>query len=58
MLGNIDQINEHFENFLPNDLNITDAGQKNQLGESLKSYYFGDKLISTETTKEFMMAST
>ncbi|KYN20565.1 PREDICTED: esterase FE4-like [Trachymyrmex cornetzi] len=55
MLGNIDQINEHFENFLPNDLNITDAGQKNQLGESLKSYYFGDKLISTETTKEFMM---
>ncbi|XP_071559330.1 esterase FE4 [Temnothorax nylanderi] len=54
MLGNIDQINEHFENFLPNDLNITDAGQKNQLGESLKSYYFGDKLISTETTKELM----
>ncbi|XP_012533535.1 esterase FE4 [Monomorium pharaonis] len=54
MLGNIDQINEHFENFLPNDLNITDAGRKNQLGESLKSYYFGDKLISTETTKEFM----
>ncbi|KAL0125897.1 hypothetical protein PUN28_004753 [Cardiocondyla obscurior] len=55
MLGNIDQINEHFENFLPNDLNITDAGQKNQLGESLKSYYFEDKLISTETTKELMM---
>lgn len=55
MLGNIDQINEHFENFLPNDLNITDAGQKNQLGESLKSYYFQGKLISTETTQELMM---
>lgn len=58
MLGNIDQINEHFEHFLPNDLNITDAGQKNQLGETLKSYYFGGKLISTETTKELMMVST
>lgn len=58
MLGNIDQINEHFENFLPTDLNITDAGLKSQLGESLKSYYFGDKLISTETTKEFMRVST
>ncbi|EFN64812.1 Esterase FE4 [Camponotus floridanus] len=55
MLGNIDQMNEHFENFLPVDLNVTDAGQKNELGESLKSFYFGDKSISTETTKEFMM---
>ncbi|XP_070161017.1 esterase E4 [Polyergus mexicanus] len=55
MLGNIDQMNEHFENFLPADLNITDAGQKSQLGESLKSFYFGDKSISTETTKEFTM---
>jgi len=58
MLGNIDQMNEHFENFLPVDLNVTDAGQKNELGESLKSFYFGDKSISTETTKEFMMVST
>lgn len=58
MLGNIDQINEHFENFLPNDLNITDAGHKNQLGSSLKSYYFQDKLISTETTQELMNVST
>ncbi|KAM0724816.1 Esterase FE4 [Formica fusca] len=55
MLGNIDQMNEHFENFLPVDLNVTDAGQKSQLGESLKSFYFGDKSISTETTKEFTM---
>ncbi|XP_012215980.1 esterase FE4-like [Linepithema humile] len=55
MLGNIDQMNEHFENFLPDDLNVTDAGQKNQLGENLKSFYFEDKSISTETTKEFMM---
>ncbi|XP_014476726.1 PREDICTED: esterase FE4-like [Dinoponera quadriceps] len=54
MLGNIDQMNEHFENFLPDDLNVTDAGQRNQLGESLKSFYFGDKSISTDTTKEFM----
>lgn len=58
MLGNIDQMNEHFENFLPNDLNVTDAGQRNQLGESLRSFYFGDKPISTDTTKEFMMVST
>lgn len=58
MLGNIDQMNEHFENFLPNDLNVTDAKQKNQLGESLKSFYFNDKSISTDTTKEFMMVST
>ncbi|XP_020279915.1 esterase FE4-like [Pseudomyrmex gracilis] len=55
MLGNIDQMNEHFENFLPDDLNVTDSGQRNQLGESLKSFYFEDKSISTETTKEFMM---
>ncbi|KMR05274.1 esterase fe4 [Lasius niger] len=55
MLGNIDQMNEHFENFLPVDLNVTDAGHKNELGESLKSFYFEDKSISTETTKEFMM---
>ncbi|XP_032674579.1 esterase FE4-like [Odontomachus brunneus] len=55
MLGNIDQMNEHFENFLPDDLNVTDAGQRNQLGESLKSFYFDDKSISTDTTKEFMM---
>lgn len=58
MLGNIDQMNEHFENFLPDDLNVTDVGQRNQLGESLKSFYFGDKSISTDTTKEFMMVST
>lgn len=58
MLGNIDQMNEHFENFLPADLNVSDAGQKSQLGESLKSFYFGDKSISTETTKEFTMVST
>lgn len=55
MLGNIDQMNEHFENFLPVDLNVTDAGHKNELGENLKSFYFGDKSISTETTKEFTM---
>lgn len=58
MLGNIDQMNEHFENFLPNDLNVTDSGQKKQLGESMKSFYFDDKSISTDTTKEFMMVST
>lgn len=58
MLGNIDEMNEHFENFLPNDLNITDTKQKIQLGEELKSFYFDDKSISTDTTKEFMMVST
>ncbi|XP_011143002.1 esterase FE4 [Harpegnathos saltator] len=55
MLGNIDQMNEHFENFLPDDLNVTDSGQRKELGDSLKSFYFGDKSISTDTTKEFMM---
>jgi len=58
MLGNIDHMNENFEDFLPDDLNITDAAHKNRLGENLKSFYFGDKSISTETTKEFTMAST
>ncbi|EZA55321.1 Venom carboxylesterase-6 [Ooceraea biroi] len=43
MLGNIDQMNENFEDFLPDDLNITDAAHKNRLGENLKSFYFGDK---------------
>jgi hypothetical protein len=57
-LRHIDYMNENVDIFVPDNLNITDAAHKDRVGENIRRFYFGDKWISTETKKEFAMAST
>lgn len=48
MIDGIELLNTEPEMFLPDDLNITDAGAKKEAGECLKKFYFGDKQVSKE----------
>ncbi|XP_047347897.1 venom carboxylesterase-6-like [Vespa velutina] len=52
MLPNAEYINEHFENFLPDDLNVTDPVQRKQLADFMKEFYLHGKDISKDTEKE------
>lgn len=42
----------HFELFIPKDLNITDEGRMKSVGESIKKFYFGDKAVGAATAME------
>lgn len=58
MVPNAEYLNEHFENFLPYDLNITDPVQRKQLADSMKEFYFHGKDISKDTKKELTQVIT
>ncbi|KOC60513.1 Esterase FE4 [Habropoda laboriosa] len=60
MLDAVELLNTEPEKFLPGDLNVTDAGAKKEVGESLKKFYFGDKQVSKENLNEYaaMMSDT
>lgn len=58
MVPNAEYLNEHFDNFLPYDLNITDPVQKKQLVDSMKEFYFHGKDISKDTVEELAQVIT
>lgn len=51
-MPSIGNIGNHFELFIPKDLNITDQGRLKAIGESIQKFYFGDKAVSAATTME------
>ncbi|KAK2586966.1 hypothetical protein KPH14_010941 [Odynerus spinipes] len=53
MLEHAEYMNQQFEYFLPDDVNVTDSVQRKQLGEAMKDFYFHGKDISRATEKEF-----
>ena len=54
MLEHAGAMNDHFEGFVPNDLNITDAAKLKEIGDSLRKFYFDGKDLSKETSAEFI----
>lgn len=47
-----DNFVDHFDLFIPSDLNITDATQRQMIGESIKKFYFNEKPVNSETAME------
>ncbi|CAD6236387.1 GSCOCT00008155001.2-RA-CDS [Cotesia congregata] len=47
-----DNFVDHFDLFIPSDLNVTDAGQRQMIGESIKKFYFNEKPVNSETAME------
>ncbi|XP_044586951.1 esterase FE4-like [Cotesia glomerata] len=47
-----DNFIDHFDLFIPSDLNITDVAQRQIIGESIKKLYFNEKPVNSETAME------
>ncbi|XP_031781566.1 venom carboxylesterase-6 [Nasonia vitripennis] len=47
-----DMMNNHFEYFIPVDLNVTDAERK-QYSEMIRNFYFDGQALTTESLEEF-----
>ena len=54
MLQNAEAMNGYFEGFLPDDLNITDAAKRKEIGDSFRQFYFDGKDLTMETAPEFI----
>ncbi|XP_023955054.2 carboxylic ester hydrolase-like [Bicyclus anynana] len=50
----IDEMNTNFSNFLPADLHFKDEFEKEAVVQKIKSFYFGDKPVSPESSVEFI----
>lgn len=54
MLPKADEINNHFELFIPESLNITDAGKIKEIVESIRKFYFDGKALTSKSVSEFV----
>lgn len=48
ILAHEKEANEHFDLFIPNDLNATDPAARQKISESMKKFYFDGKPISKD----------
>ncbi|XP_012260596.2 esterase FE4-like [Athalia rosae] len=51
--GMAEMINDHFELFVPEDLNLTDAQERKRIENSLREFYYGDREVTKDTIEEF-----
>lgn len=56
-LPNADAMNQHFEMFLPDDLNLTDA-KKTEAANMMRKFYLDDKPLTPESKAEFIKVRT
>lgn len=40
---------DHFDMFIPSDLNVTDPAQRKMIGDALKEFYFHGKPVNADT---------
>lgn len=55
-LPNAEMMDQHFEFFLPDDLNATDARRK-EMGDMLRKFYLEGKSLTTDMKTQFTMVS-
>lgn len=53
-----EKMNEKFSDFLPADLKFENEEQKEEVAQSVKKFYFGDKLVGDETILDYINLMT
>lgn len=54
MLEHAEMIEDNFDLFIPNDLNMTDPAKRKETGEAIKKFYMKGKSISKDTKQEII----
>ncbi|KAI8439720.1 hypothetical protein MSG28_013414 [Choristoneura fumiferana] len=49
-----DQMNEQFADFLPGDLTFRSDGERSEVAQKIKKFYFGDKPVGEETVQAYI----
>ncbi|XP_046736168.1 cholinesterase 1-like [Diprion similis] len=53
LIASAEMMNEHFENFIPDDLNVTDAAEQKQIADMMRKFYLDDKPLTRDLLREF-----
>lgn len=52
-MSNAEAMNQHFDMFIPDELNVTDALKK-EMSDKIKQFYFEGKDLTAESKAEFI----
>lgn len=50
----IPNFEDHFDLFIPKDLNITDPAERKMIGDKIKTFYFNGKSVNKDTEMELV----